>query len=269
MPTRTRPWRSSTCSPASSARRPSRCSCAAWWRAARGSSPASPGRSPAAATTRANLLLEALATPGVSKSALLEVIAAQKSRFGVRELLTAAYTQEPNEKAALFRIIGEIADASRRAGAHRPRAGQGPDRARAHHQHPGALQHAGGADGAAGSAQGSQQADPRRDAVGAAAHGRPDRHRARLRRCCAIPRSTCSTSAIDVVIKANHPETIKYLIEVLKDENENARRAAVEVLNEVGNAQVGEVPARGRSRTATGGCAAAPPMRSARSAARR
>ena len=43
--------------------------------------------------------------------------------------------------------------------------------------------------------------------------------------------------AIDVVIKANHPETMKYLIDVLKDENENARRAAVEVLNEVGNAQ--------------------------------
>ena len=41
---------------------------------------------------------------------MLEVIAAQKSRFGVRELLTAAYAQEPNEKAALFRIIGEIAD---------------------------------------------------------------------------------------------------------------------------------------------------------------
>ncbi|HEX8782538.1 MAG TPA: hypothetical protein VF764_04155, partial [Steroidobacteraceae bacterium] len=58
----------------------------------------------------AHMLIEALATPGVSKSALLEVITAQKSRFGVRELLNAAYTQEPNEKAALFRVIGEIAD---------------------------------------------------------------------------------------------------------------------------------------------------------------
>src|SRR6202166_540914 len=57
-----------------------------------------------------HLLLEALATPGMAKSAILEVIAAQKSRFGVRELLNAAYAQEPNEKAALFRIIGEIAD---------------------------------------------------------------------------------------------------------------------------------------------------------------
>ena len=94
----------------------------------------------------ASMLLEGLATPGASKSALLEVIAAQKSRFGVRELLTAAYAQEPNEKAALFRIIGEIADRQSLAGAARTGAGQGPDCARAHHQHPGALQHSGGAD---------------------------------------------------------------------------------------------------------------------------
>ncbi|MBV9913587.1 MAG: hypothetical protein JOZ93_13475, partial [Sinobacteraceae bacterium] len=33
-----------------------------------------------------HLLLEALATPGVSKSAVLDVIGAQKSRFGVRDL---------------------------------------------------------------------------------------------------------------------------------------------------------------------------------------
>src|SRR5579862_5153824 len=58
------------------------------------------------------MLLEALATPGISKPAILEVIAQQKSRFGVRELLNAAYAQEPNEKAALFRVIGEIADQS-------------------------------------------------------------------------------------------------------------------------------------------------------------
>src|SRR5581483_6474067 len=54
-----------------------------------------------------HLLLDALGTPGISKSALLEVIASHKQRFGVRELLTVAYQQEPNEKAALFRIIGE------------------------------------------------------------------------------------------------------------------------------------------------------------------
>ncbi len=41
-------------------------------------------------------------------------------------------------------------------------------------------------------------------------------------------------TAVDVVIKANHPDTTKYLVDVLKDENEYARRAAVEVLNEIG-----------------------------------
>src|ERR1700738_678071 len=40
------------------------------------------------------LLLEALAIPGISKPTVLEVIAAQKTRFAVRELLAAAYTQE-------------------------------------------------------------------------------------------------------------------------------------------------------------------------------
>ncbi len=57
-----------------------------------------------------HLLLEALSTPGIAKSALLDVINGQRQRFSVRELLTAAYAQEPNEKAALFRIVGEAAD---------------------------------------------------------------------------------------------------------------------------------------------------------------
>src|SRR5262245_56012461 len=57
-----------------------------------------------------NMLLDALTTPGISKSAILDVISAQKTRFGVRDLLAAAYAQEANEKAALFRVIGEIVD---------------------------------------------------------------------------------------------------------------------------------------------------------------
>ncbi len=61
-----------------------------------------------------------------------------------------------------------------------------------------------------------------------------------IERVCALlrdPEIDVLNRAIDVVIKANHPETIRYLIEVLKDENENARRAAVEVLNEIGDAK--------------------------------
>ncbi len=51
------------------------------------------------------------------------------------------------------------------------------------------------------------------------------------------PEIEVQNKAVDVVVKANHPDTVKYLVEVLKDENEYARRAAVEVLNAVGTSK--------------------------------
>jgi serine/threonine-protein kinase len=39
------------------------------------------------------------------------------------------------------------------------------------------------------------------------------------------------SKAVDLVVKARHPDTMKHLIGVLRDESEDARRAAVEVLN--------------------------------------
>jgi len=183
-----------------------------------------------------NLLIEALATPGVSKSALLEVIAAQKSRFGVRELLNAAYTQEPNEKAALFRVIGEIADAhavSELIG-------------RVHGKDPIARVHiinilARFNTPEVQTALQGLLKDPNKLIRGAtlSALQRMD-GKIDIERVCALlrdPEIDVQNKAIDVVIKANDPDTIRYLIEILKDENENARRAAVEVLNEVGNAK--------------------------------
>ncbi len=40
--------------------------------------------------------------------------------------------------------------------------------------------------------------------------------------------------AVEVICKANDPETAKYLFPALKSENEFSRRAAVEILNEIG-----------------------------------
>jgi eukaryotic-like serine/threonine-protein kinase len=51
------------------------------------------------------------------------------------------------------------------------------------------------------------------------------------------PEIEVQNKAVDVVVRANHPDTIKYLVEVLKDENEYARRSAVEVLNAIGTAK--------------------------------
>jgi serine/threonine-protein kinase len=183
-----------------------------------------------------HLLLEALATPGVSKPAVLEVIAAQKSRFGVRDLLTAAYTQETNEKAALFRIIGEIADVNAVPELIGRVQGKDPI-ARVHIINVLARFNTPEVQTAL---QGLLK-DPNkliRSATLSALQrmdGPID-----IERVCTLlrdPELDVQNKAIDVVIKVNHPETIRYLIEVLKDENENARRAAVEVLNEVGNAQ--------------------------------
>ncbi len=183
-----------------------------------------------------HLLLEALATPGVSKPTVLEVIAAQKSRFGVRELLHAAYNQEPNEKAALFRIIGEIADRAAlpeligRVNGKDPIARVHIINTLARFNTPEVQQ----------ALQGLLK-DPNKLIRGAtlSALQRMDGpiDIERVAPLLRDPEIDVLNRAIDVVIKANHPETMKYLIEVLKDENENARRAAVEVLNEIGNPQ--------------------------------
>ena len=183
-----------------------------------------------------HMLLEALATPGISKPTVLEVIAAQKARFGVRELLAAAYTQEPNEKAALFRVIGEIADKQSLPELIGRVQGKDPI-ARVHIINTLARFNTPEVQTAL---QGLLK-DPNKLIRGATLsalqrmNGPID-----IERVCALlrdPEIDVLNRAIDVVIKANHPETIRYLIEVLKDENENARRAAVEVLNEIGNAK--------------------------------
>jgi len=183
-----------------------------------------------------HLLLEALSIPGISKPTVLEVIAAQKSRFGVRELLAAAYTQEPNEKAALFRLIGEIADQSAIPELVGRLQGKDPI-ARVHIINTLARFNSPEVQNAL---QGLLK-DPNKLIRGAVLsamqrmNGTID-----IERVSALlrdPEIDVLNRAIDVVIKANHPETMRYLIEVLKDENENARRAAVEVLNEIGNAK--------------------------------
>jgi len=180
-----------------------------------------------------SLLLELLSQANVSKPAVLDVIAAQKARFSVRELLTAAYAQEPNEKAALFRVVAEVADES-----------AVPDLlSRVDGKDPVARMHiinilARFNQPAVSRAIQNQLKDPNKLIRQAAlmaltrVDGPID-----IQAVCQLlrdPEIEVQNKAVDVVIKANDPETTKYLVEVLKDENEYARRAAVEVLNEIG-----------------------------------
>jgi serine/threonine-protein kinase len=170
------------------------------------------------------------------KQALLDVIAAQKARYSVRELLNAAYSQEPSERAGLFKIIAEIADESSIDDLIARIEGKDPV-ARLHiinvlarFNNPKVQQ-----------AVQKQLKDNSKFIRSAAltALSRMDGPFDMAVLCGMLrdPELEVQNKAVDVVVHANHPETIKYLVDVLKDENEYARRAAVEVLNVVGTSK--------------------------------
>lgn len=182
------------------------------------------------------LLIELLNRDDVSKPAVLEVIAAQKTRFTVRDLLQHAYNQEANEKAALFRIIGELADES--AIPELTSRIEGKDSVARMHiinilsrfnrpEVSGAIQ--------------TQLRDPnkliRQAALNALSKMDGPLNVGPICQLLRDPDLEVANRAIDVVIRAKDPDTMKYLVEVLKDENEYARRAAVEVLNSLGTAK--------------------------------
>jgi len=178
-------------------------------------------------------LLEALSKPGMPKQAILDIIAAQKSRFTVRELLNAAYAQESSERTGLFKIIAEIADESSIDDLIARIEGKDPI-ARLHiinvlgrFNNPKVQQ-----------AVQRQLKDNskliRSAALTALSNMNGPFDMALICGMLRDPEIEVQNKAVDVVVRANHPDTIKYLVEVLKDENEYARRAAVEVLNVVG-----------------------------------
>jgi eukaryotic-like serine/threonine-protein kinase len=183
-----------------------------------------------------HLLLDALSTPGIAKSAMLDVINGQRQRFSVRELLTAAYAQEPNEKAALFRIVSEAADEAALPELLGRLQGKDPV-ARLHiinilarfnkPEVQRALQ--------------TQMMDPNKSIRSAvlAALSKMD-GAIEVAKVCALlrdPEIEVQNRAVELLQHARDPETIRHLVPVLKDESEQARRCAVEVLNEVGDAR--------------------------------
>jgi HEAT repeat protein/tRNA A-37 threonylcarbamoyl transferase component Bud32 len=180
------------------------------------------------------LLLDLLQSPSVAKPALLDVIAAQKNRFNLRDLLNAAYQQDPNEKAALFRIAGELVDAS-------------------------------SVDELISRVEGKDTI-ARTHIIAMLARFDTPKVRAALQRTLKDPNKLVRAAAlraimngsggvepklvapllrdseievqnpaIELLCRTRHPDTVPQLVEVLKDESESARRAAVEVLNVVGD----------------------------------
>jgi eukaryotic-like serine/threonine-protein kinase len=181
-------------------------------------------------------LLDALSKPDMPKQTILDVIAAQKARFTVRELLNAAYAQEPNERTGLFKIIAEIADESSIDDLVARIEGKDPV-ARLHIINVLARFNTPKVQQAVQKQLKDNSKFIRSAALSALSRMDGPFDMAMLCGMLRDPEIEVQNKAVDVVIHANHPETIKYLVEVLKDENEYARRAAVEVLNAVGTSK--------------------------------
>jgi HEAT repeat protein/tRNA A-37 threonylcarbamoyl transferase component Bud32 len=182
------------------------------------------------------LLIDLLGRNDISRPAVLEIIAAQKNRFTVRDLLQHAYSQEANEKTALFRIIGEMADES---------------------AIPELISRVEGKDSVARMSIINILARFNRPEVSAALQSLLKDPNKLIRKAalealsqmdgpvqiesvCQMlrdPDIEVQNRAVDVIVRAKDPDTMKHLIDVLKDENEYARRAAVEVLNSLGTAK--------------------------------
>ena len=177
-------------------------------------------------------LLDLLGRDDVFKPAIIEILSVSRRRINPRELLRRAYDLEPQEKAAVFRILSDIAtadlvpdlisrvegkDASVRLNIiellsrfNRPDVAQALERQ---------LK--------------DRNKVVRKAALEALAVMPGDRD---IRLICSLladPELEVQARAIDLVVKLRHPDTMKYLVEVLKDESEFARRSAVEVLNEI------------------------------------
>ena len=181
-------------------------------------------------------LIDALNKEDMPKSAIIDIIAAQKTRFTVRELLNAAYTQEPHERTGLFKIIAEIADESSIDDLIARIEGKDPV-ARLHIINVLARFNQPKVQQAVQKQLKDSNKFVRSAALSALAKMDGTFDMPLLVGMLRDPEFEVQNKAVDVVVHVNHPDTIKWLVDVLKDENEYARRAAVEVLNVVGTSK--------------------------------
>ncbi len=180
-----------------------------------------------------NRLVDLLAEDQYSKPALIEVLTAHKDRLNVRQLLNQIYYLQPNEKAAVFKLIDEIATEDLVPDLIDRMGGKDPvvkmllinvitrfDRPEVHRVVQEQLK--------------DTNKLVRHAALGAASRLGKALDAGTVATLLVDPDIDVMNKAVDVLVQINDPQTVKYLLPALKAENEFSRRAAVEVLNEVG-----------------------------------
>jgi serine/threonine-protein kinase len=180
-----------------------------------------------------NRLVDFLGEDDYSKAAIIEVLSAHKERLNVRQLLGQVYNLQPSEKAALFRLIDEVTteemipDLLSRMDGKDPLVKMHLLNVIARFDLP-----------AVSKALQESLKDPnklvRQAALAGVVRGKGKIDVAQIANLLLDPDLEVQNKAVEVICKANDPETAKYLFPALKSENEFSRRAAVEILNEIG-----------------------------------
>ncbi|MEM6820040.1 MAG: HEAT repeat domain-containing protein [Pseudomonadota bacterium] len=178
-------------------------------------------------------ILQLLDEDEISTGAVLEVINTHKDRLSVPALLSKAYDLQPNEQAVLFRMVGNIV-----------REEQIPDLlARLTGKDPIVRMHIieilsrFNRPDVAGALENQLNSNNKMIRVAALNGLSKMGGGSNIKLICSLLTDTdvdVQNKAVDVIVRINHPDTIRHLIPALKDENEFSRRAAVEVLNEIG-----------------------------------
>jgi eukaryotic-like serine/threonine-protein kinase len=180
-----------------------------------------------------NRLVDLLGEDDVSKPAVIEVLTAHKDRLNVRQLLGQIYFLQPSEKAAVFKLIDDVAneemipDLLSRMDGKDPLVKMHLINVIARFDRPDvnlALQ--------------EQLKDANKLVRQAALVGiARSKTKVDVQLIANLLLDTdldVMNKAIDVIVQMNHPETAKFLFPALKSENEFSRRAAVEILNAIG-----------------------------------
>ena len=182
----------------------------------------------------ANALLDFFDDDEVSKPALIEVLRVHKKDLSVHELLRRAYELEPKEKAALFAIIEEIITEEMVPDLINRMSGKDPA-IKIHLMKLLARFNRDDINRALEEQLRDTNKFIRKAALDALAKREGNINGDKVAALLLDPDLEVQNKAVDVLVKANHPETIQFLIPALKDESEYTRRAAVEVLNEICN----------------------------------
>ncbi len=180
-----------------------------------------------------NRLVDLLAEDDYSKSALVDILTAHKDRLNVRQLLAQLYYLQPNEKAAVFKLIDEVAtedlvpDLIERMDGKDPVVKMHLINTITRFDRPDVQR-----------VVQEQLKDPNKLVRQAALAAIPKLGgKADTALVCALLLDSdvdVMNKAGDVIVQINDPDTVKYLLPALKAENEFSRRAAVEVLNHIG-----------------------------------